>query len=913
MSNPYKIRGIQLPPDPSYMIADYNGTNPSTSASGYLTNNGIGLPVRPASLNATWLQQTTGTLFNNTQSGEFGGANAYYVKYSVDNTATIYSYGETPSNNATQIPLSNFWGCRVIAVGAGGGGGGGGGSGGHNSTGGGGGGGGNGAVIVTDYIPLKDSAGNTMVKQININIGIGGTAGAVKAHHNGHNGGNGTETSVNFLDLEDNVILTIEVGGGEGGFGGQDGNSNPGKNTITDRTRGSGYGGYAGLANDTSISGVMNDIYDFTITTSESGYSEGNKGVQYQNTISKDDGYYTGNNSNGQYAGVNGQDGDPRQSPHTGNPAGGTGGVLTNFEYNGDYEIWLPLQGVNGYTNEPNHTNNPFGEDSDGNALSPWASIPTIAGGGGNGGQGGDGDNQKQTGDAGENGAVWIFYYLMPLDSSYDATDAGSYTNLKDQYFNKKEMPWFVNDLSVYNTSSDANLLTTLDDNAIRLCSYFKGLVNNLNVAIGYDPTISDNAKLRVVTYNPTANNANDEGIVPPYYLNIDNNTEYFLYQSSGGNPDSGTFIFKNSNYGTDSQTFIFPYYHSSGYTVDIELSGGGGGGGGGAQNTTQVGGGGGAGGNSGFIIQQTYSNVSSGTKFVFTLGDGGQNGTAGKELLTNSAHTLPVMGYPGGSSTLSVNGGTTLTANGGLGGNPGGLQYTLDGQFFTPIGADSQSETTSGTNYLGGGGGGAGANDGASSSNPTILAFNTTELYELGVSPNYTLTNGYEARNPTTLSSYGSVSGYSTLAGTGAEEGYGLIRTQAPNGTFFRVKPMGAGGAGAAGNCPSGSNTAGAAGSRSADGATYYYDLPFGGGGGGGGGAGPNGTGGDGGNPGALEGQYVSGSSRYTNAPAKSGYMGGGGGGGCGGGLASYVNDWGGDGGSGGGGYLILTFTKNS
>ena len=117
MSNLYKIREVQLPS--SNIIAG----QPASSQTGYLSNNSTGLPIGTPSYNATWLKQTTGGIYNNSASTEFGGANAYFTHYDNNTTVTIYDYSYDVSNNITNISESNYWGCRIIAVGGGGGGG----------------------------------------------------------------------------------------------------------------------------------------------------------------------------------------------------------------------------------------------------------------------------------------------------------------------------------------------------------------------------------------------------------------------------------------------------------------------------------------------------------------------------------------------------------------------------------------------------------------------------------------------------------------------------------------------------------------------------------------------------------------------------------------------------------------------
>ena len=144
------------------------------------------------------------------------------------------------------------------------------------------------------------------------------------------------------------------------------------------------------------MTGLLKDIYDFTIVNSGPNSGQGNIGVQYQNTITNGDGYYVNGTSTGSgTSNVNGSDGSPRQNKNTGHPQGGSGGTLTTFSYNGDNLIWLLLQGVGGYPNSVNHGSQAFGTDTDGNAVSPWTVIPTTAGTGGSGGQGGDGDGEK--------------------------------------------------------------------------------------------------------------------------------------------------------------------------------------------------------------------------------------------------------------------------------------------------------------------------------------------------------------------------------------------------------------------------------------------------------------------------------------------------------------------------------------
>ena len=474
-------------------------------------------------------------------------------------------------------------------------------------------------------------------------------------------------------------------------------------------------------------------------------------------------------------------------------------------------------------------------------------------------------------------------------------------------------MPWFVNDLSVIPTNTQGeNELAKLEADAIKLCSNFIDYFTNSNgdyiditVGIGYN---SSNQNIYIV----------DTSNLTPRYESPSNTSFYFLYQSSGTIPSTVELFFDNLHYGNTSQTYTFPYYSDTNWSMTAELSGGGGGGGGGAPNTGLNGGGGGAGGNSGFIETASSSIINSGDTFTFTLGNGSLGGSGGVFDGSNTS-VFPETGYQGVSSSLEINTSsqsTTLTANGGLGGGRGGLSYSGGDAYQTIIGGNPQTESSSGNNYRGGGGGSGGADD--PNNNGTTLGFNTNELVQLGLIttvPPYELADGYQAQNPTPLSQYDPLGGTTTLAGTDASNGYGWIGTIDPSNVTHRVSPMGAGGAGANGICPSGSNTAGQGGAGSDSGAIFVSYYPFGGAGGGGGGSGSLGTGGNGGIGGATSGTFdpTTLASTLTPVSGGNGLLGGGGGGGPGGGLASYVDDKGGDGGNGGGGYLKLTFTKNT
>ena len=154
--------------------------------------------------------------------------------------------------------------------------------------------------------------------------------------------------------------------------------------------------------------------------------------------------------------------------------------------------------------------------------------------------------------------------------------------------------------------------------------------------------------------------------------------------------------------------TFTFPLATVGAITATL---GGGGGGGGAAgfitSGTSGGAGGGGGGGGSGFAFTHTFSSalVSS---IKATIGPGGAGGKAGSSSGTGFSNFTPsTAGFPGGTSFLFLNNASTptLTARGGVGGQPG-----LNGTSFGGTGGQG------GNGEEGGGGGGGG-----SSTNGTV------------------------------------------------------------------------------------------------------------------------------------------------------------------------------------------------
>lgn len=121
--------------------------------------------------------------------------------------------------------------------------------------------------------------------------------------------------------------------------------------------------------------------------------------------------------------------------------------------------------------------------------------------------------------------------------------------------------------------------------------------------------------------------------------------------QSSGASPPIWAAVsggFSTAQVFTSSGTFTVP---SSGKFKVTIIGGGGGGGSPSGSNQLKSGGGGGA------TVIKWYTGVSVGTSCTVTIGSGGAAGTSGSA------------GSPGGSSSFTGSGVTTLTANGGSGG----------------------------------------------------------------------------------------------------------------------------------------------------------------------------------------------------------------------------------------------------
>jgi hypothetical protein len=934
MSNPYKIRGIPL----SSTASDMVHTPSSSNTSLFNSSSGIGIPSGDVKYNGSWFRQTLGETYTQGSTNVFNNGTASYNKYTSNTTISQSQFPE------------NVWGIRVVAIGGGGGGGGGGGSASYTYTGGGGGGGGNGSVLFSPYIPFREEAGSNAISKIKVNIGGKGSGGGTQGRSNGLNGSNGDATTVTLFSNTDSQLLNIKVPGGEGGFGGQVGDN---VNAEQNRKRGSGFGGYAG--DPAIMTGLLYNTYQDSmelVNCTDQGY-----GQVLQNTISVNDGFKNigtasngsnnnrGTNGNGPTSSINGADGGSRiPAPTNNHPSGGGEGHIRSWTPSGySTDTYLPSWGVGGKAGAQVSSGIEFGT-----ATEPWAIIPIQSGDygkGGSGGRGGDHDGNKKSGNNGKNGVVWIFWYYTPPPSlNYTSTPEINYSS-DSGYFNNYNMPWFFNNydaLSIQETD-------LVEQNGQIASRYFKDKYKDGQIiALGYD---NSNSKLRVVKYDPDSSDAVN-GVIPPYYITSPTNG-YFLYIQTAA-PDSGTFTFTNADIGDGPElhNFIFPYQSENGYKVTIELVGGGGGGGGGGAGGGTVAGGGGSGGNSGYTYSDntTMTYINSGARFRMTLGAGGDGGNGA----IKSSSTNATDGSDGINSFLSIewsdsayqNNTTTYTAVKGEGGKGAGKSVsqiiyssanTVNNVTIQQIGADSKPQATNGlTNYQGGAGGGGGSNRVSNTGNQAgiheILWSDTN-----GQDPPTVSGGSITYQTCPAIIDYTDTSGGGTLPAHGTStnasngtEGFGVFITTPPTNLVtnsgyksnYRLEPTLEGGTGGSGAGPGGNDSGGTGGGGGYNYVTWTNAgtpdqniIAMGGGGGGGGGGTNGGAGGNGGTLGTLPTQSSppSGSNKYTNAPAEDGILGSGGGGGQGAGLASWVSDDGAKGGRGGGGYLKITFQKNS